>query len=390
MAADGRRGLVSALVALAFALGASAPAPGAEDDDVYTVRNVAVDATADNAAAARARALIDGQRRALQRVYDRVTLEEDAKRLPRSNDRGIESLVQALEVDRERTSKVRYLASLTVRFKADEMRELLRQAGVRYAETRGKPVLLLPVYQEGDDAMLWDDANPWRRAWNAIPTGDGLISIIVPIGDLTDADTIDAKTALEGDSERLGAIAARYRAGEVVVAVAKLVENPDTKAQTLEITTARRGSALGEPAQLAPVAAPVPVDTPVAVEKLLMAAAQRLSRRVEDDWKRANLMSFGGEQQLLLSLPLGGIGDLVEARKRLSELPVVRRVDVMALTPRVARLAVTFSGGAPQLQAALAQKDMTLIPQPPDWTLTIAGKTAPAAPGAEAQPQRAQ
>ena len=389
MAADGRRGLSLAVAALAL-VGVLAPASGAEDDDIYTVRDVPVDATADNAAAARARALADGQRRALQRVYDRVTLEEDAKRLPRSNDRGIESLVQALEVDRERTSKVRYLASLTVRFKADEMRELLRQAGVRYAETRGKPVLLLPVYQEGDDAMLWDDANPWRRAWNAIPTGDGLISIIVPIGDLTDADTIDAKTALEGDSERLGAIAARYRAGEVVVAVAKLVENPDTKAQTLEITTARRGSALGEPAQLAPVAAPVPVDTPVAVEKLLMAAAQRLSRRVEDDWKRANLMSFGGEQQLLLSLPLGGIGDLVEARKRLSELPVVRRVDVMALTPRVARLAVTFSGGAPQLQAALAQKDMTLIPQPPDWTLTIAGKTAPAAPGAEAQPQRAQ
>ena len=54
-----------------------------------------------------------------------------------------------------------------------------------------------------------------------------------------------------------------------------------------------------------------------------------------------------------------------------------------SVTPRVARLMLTFTGATPQLQAALAEKSMALIPQPPDWVLTVAGGEAPAP--AEAQ-----
>jgi hypothetical protein len=395
MAADGRRMLLSAIAAGVAALGALGSAPArAQADDVYTVRQVPVDATAQNAAQARAKALIDGQRKALQRVFDRVALGDDAARLPKPNDRGVESLVQAIEVDRERTSKVRYLAELTVRFKPDALRELLRQSNVRFAETRGKPMLVLPVYQDASGALLWDDANPWRRAWNAVPTGDGLIAVIVPIGDLTDAEAIDAKAALEGDTEKLGIIAARYRAGEVIVAAARLVEDLDAKTQSIEISTVRHGSASdtvtpGPPAA-GPPAPPLPLDTPAAIEQRLAAAARNLAKRIEDDWKRANLMSFDGEQQqLALSLPLQGIADLVEARRRLGELPGIQRVEVTALTPRVARLLLTFSGSAPQLQAALAEKDMALIPQPPDWLLTVGGAKGPAPPPAPGEAQKA-
>jgi len=386
MAADGRRILLAAIAAGAFALGAVAPASrAAEDDDVFTVRQVAVDATAQNAAQARAKALIDGQRKALQRVFDRIALAEDSARLPKPNDRGVESLVQAIEVDRERTSKVRYLAELTVRFKPDALRELLRQSKVRFAETRGKPMLVLPVYQDATAMLLWDDANPWRQAWNALPAGDGLVPVIVPIGDLTDAEAIDAKAAVEGDTEKLGIVAARYRASEVIVATARLVEDLDSKTQSIEIATVRHGSAADTvtpgPAAAVPQTPPMPLDTPAAIERRLSAAARNLARRIEEDWKRANLVSFDGEQQqLALSLPLEGIGDLVEARRRLADLPAVQRVEVTAITPRVARLQLTFSGGTPQLQAALAEKDMTLIPQPPDWLLTVAGPKGPAAP----------
>ena len=92
--------------------------PGAargQADDVFTVRDVAVDATDQTAAAARIKALADGQRRALRQVFERIVLTEDLARQPRLADRQIEALVQALEVNKERTSSVRYLAELTVR-----------------------------------------------------------------------------------------------------------------------------------------------------------------------------------------------------------------------------------------------------------------------------------
>ncbi|MCK6451102.1 MAG: DUF2066 domain-containing protein, partial [Alphaproteobacteria bacterium] len=234
-AGQSRRGAIAAFAALAVALWLGAPAAPlraqglGQADDVFTVR-VPVDTTANTAANARAQALADGQRRALRRVFERIVLTEDMARLPRLNDRAIEGLVRALEVDKERTSAVRYLAELTIRLKPDEVRGLLQQAGLRFAETRSRPVLVLPVLREGDNALLWEETNRWRRVWAEMPAPDGLVPIIVPIGDLTDGETIDAAAALAGDEGKLAAIMQRYRAAAAIVAVAEPPASPQPRA----------------------------------------------------------------------------------------------------------------------------------------------------------------
>lgn len=375
----------------------------AQLDDIFTVR-VPVDKTADTASNARVQALAEGQRLALRRVFERIVLPEDMSRLPRVNERTIEGLVQAFEVDKERTSPVRYLAELTFRFRAGDIRAMLQQAGVRFAETRSRPVVVLPVLREGQAVQLWEETNPWRRAWAELPVADGLVPIIVPIGDLTDADAIDAAAAVAGDKDKINAIMQRYRAGEVIVAIVDPPPRTQPRAG-LKLAAIRHGTALGEEVQgLVPETGVFrAAGTP---EEQLAAAARDMALRIEAVWKRGNVLRFGQEQQIAVNLPLqGGLSDLVVARQRLGEIPTVRRVEVSAFTRQVAHLVVTFSGEPQQLQSALSQRDLTLTTNGAEWQLAVvqpqaqsaapqsaapapAPPPAPAAPPAQAAPAK--
>src|SRR5258708_10237993 len=155
-----------ALLALILSL-AAAPgwAQAVRDSGTFTVRNVAVDRTASTAAAAREAALVDGQRTALRRLFERLVPRSEYRRLPNLPDSRISDVVENFEVQSERTSAVRYIASLTYRFRGDDVRNLLRNANIPFAETYAKPYLVLPVLRDHGGALLWDDRNPARAAW---------------------------------------------------------------------------------------------------------------------------------------------------------------------------------------------------------------------------------
>lgn len=399
---------LAVLVVLAAAWAGSGSA-WAQGDDVFAARGVPVDATAETAAAARIRAVAEGQRRGLRIVFERLTLAEDLAKLPRPNDRQIDALVQAFEVDKERTSAVRYLAELTVRFKPDEMRALLQQAGVRFAETASRPVVVLPVVQSPPvqsprpanapappAPVLWHEDNQWRRVWAEQPGNLGLVPLIVPIGDLADAEAIDAAAALAGDPARLAAIAQRYRAGEVIVSVLTRSEDPRSKATVLQVSATRYRIG-GSSDAVIPETRPVTVPATGNPEERLAAFARDQVRTIEDQWKRSHILRFDQEQRLGMVLPLAALEDLVEARRRLAEVSGVRRVEVTAITRKQARLSVVYSGDPEQLRLAAQQKELMVSPGATEWQLrlgtpaTLPAATPPAsapqASGAAARPQ---
>src|SRR6266478_9483611 len=86
-----RRGamlLLGALCAL------SAPAAAQSRFDVFTIAPVRVDVTAASASTARDQALIEGERRALQMLIERLTLAAGRSRLPQPNSAQLSDLVQ--------------------------------------------------------------------------------------------------------------------------------------------------------------------------------------------------------------------------------------------------------------------------------------------------------
>ncbi len=103
------------------------PAPAQESDEAYSA-TVKVDATADNAAAARELARVDGQRRALAAVIERLSGASEPAKAPKLDDKTITDMVASFEVANEHMSAVRYVADYTFHFRPSKVRRLVRVA----------------------------------------------------------------------------------------------------------------------------------------------------------------------------------------------------------------------------------------------------------------------
>ncbi|MFI4986641.1 MAG: DUF2066 domain-containing protein [Alphaproteobacteria bacterium] len=346
---------------------------GAEPrSDVFAVRDVAVDATAATAAAARDRALATGQRLAFTRLLARLTLKRDARQLPKVGDAALADLTEGFEVQEEKHSPVRYIAKLIYRFKLAGIEELLRSAGVAFAETPSKPVLVLPVLRTGGSAVLWEDPNPWRTTWANQPPADGLVPFIAPVGDINDIADIGAQAASSGDAPKLAAIMTRYGAGSVLVLTAAPRMKADGSLSAVDLAASRYGS--GSDAQVAISSLPArPGET---LDVVLGHAADQVEAEIGERWKMDNLLHFDEAQEAVIAVPIASLDDWVKVRGRLDQVASVKQAMLVYLSRSDARIDVQYLGGLPQLKLALVQHDLLLTEEGEGLMLRLAASAA--------------
>lgn len=356
----GRNGRLFLAVFMAFFM-ATAVARAAS---VFTISDIAVDVTAETASAARDAALVAGQIKARQRLLERMTARSDHGRLPMPTGARLAELIAAFEVGAEKTSSVRYLANLTVHFKPEAVRSLLRSANIPFAETAARPVLVLPVYMVAGAPSLWDELNPWRAAWLALPARDSLAPVIVPISDLADIGSISADQALAGDAERLAEIRDRYGAGSVLIVVATVAADGAQLVLTLQADW--RGALVKERTLVESVAVALPAD----LSSAFGAAAQRMADWVEESWKQDNFLRFDQEAELTAIVPITGMADWLEIRRLLAGVAILRRGTLFELSRTEARIGLSYLGSEEQLSIALAQQNLSLTKGPTSWLLS--------------------
>ena len=338
---------------------------------LYTVSNVAVDATSQSAVQARDIARADGERRAFLTLLQRLTLQQDWSRLPKVSDADLFDLVQDFEVDSERSSTVRYLATLTFRFRPEAVRRLLRDQGIPFTETRSKPLVVLPVLTTGGGSLLWDDPNPWRAAWTKLVVQGGLVPMQVPLGELADVQAIDADQAVKGDKDALAAIGRRYGDDDVLMTQATLSGSGDQR--VVQTTTARYGAGFSDQTWVGSVTA----NAGESDDDLYARVAASVIADVNEAWKKSTLLRSGDTQSLVVVVPVsGGLKSWVTVRERLQSIPTIQRATLLSLTPTDARVEIRYVGDPAQLQLVLSQRDLTLAQGDPDWTLTAKGAAA--------------
>ena len=358
---------LAVVLACVLALGGLAlPAPvRAQGMDVFEVRDVAVDVTAETAAQAREQAYAEGEAGAFRTLLERLTLRIEHEGLPKLKADEIASYIKDFSVADEKTSSVRYLALLSFRFKHEEVRALLNDFGFSFAETVSKPVLVLPVFQHLGALLLWDEPNPWRDAWAARPKRDGLVPTLLPLGDLADIAAIGAEQAMDGDLQRLAAIAGRYGASDTLVVFGVLRVDAAKARQVLDVYFTRYGRQLKEQTEV--VSFPQEKDEPI--PRLLARAAEELISLVEDNWKRDNLLQFERAGEIPVVLPISGLKDWLRVRKQLGGVAVIRRAEMVLLSRERVRLILHFIGETSQLALALEQADLALVQEGGKWFL---------------------
>lgn len=380
-----RRGLFAILATLVATILAGFSASAADRVDIFAV-SVPVDATAANANAARDAARLDGERRAYAALLGRLTLASDAPRLPAANDAMLNDLITGFEVANERRSTVRYLADYTFHFRQDAVERLLREQGIPFAETPSKPLVVLAVLDSDKGPMLWDDPNPWREAWGNAKLPQGLVPFILPLGEVEDVTAIDAAAAESGDDAHLEAISTTYSQGDVLVARATLRQAGEGKAVDVTATRFVPGAPGNEQSWVASFTAnPGESD-----RDLLSRAAAGVAGTVTDAWKQANIIDYSQTGTLVVSVPLTDLLSWVAVRGRLGAVPAIQRLELTALDRQRALVTLHYVGNPAQLRLALAQRDLDLSGNDPDWVLQRRSAAAPAsaasAPPAAATP----
>ncbi len=187
------RAWLAAVAIFAMTVAASSGFSVAQTGGAFKVVGVPIDQTAESAAAARTLALAAGQQEAYRRLVRRLALLGDIGTAPAASPALLREIVSGIAVESEKTSSVRYLASLTVDFDPAAVRKRFLAAGLRWAETQSKPLVVLPVFRTQGTVQLWDRTNIWHQTWRDAPESDGLIRLIVPPGETSDLAAISPR-----------------------------------------------------------------------------------------------------------------------------------------------------------------------------------------------------
>ena len=386
---SGRRALALAFAFLLFAGGGLAVR--AADDDPYSA-TVKVDASNEVIGKARDAARLDGQRRALTALAERLSSGSGAAKLPKLDDKAITDMVASFEVANERMSAVRYVADVTYHFRRDEVDRVLQKAGIGVAgevgASSGKPLVMLPVYQSGAAAMLWDDPNPWREAWAQRPPaasgGTSAVQFAVPLGDASDIAVIDAAKARAGNSAALAKIAQQNGGDEAIVILATprgLGGGPGAsqadKPGGLEVTVRRYRA--GQPVDVH--ADSVTMNPGEARDDFYRRAVAAIAADIEGGWKKGPVPGYSQQGSLTAIMPITGLDDWVRVRERLAGLPAIRKLALVALSLQEATIEIEYLGSVDQLKTSLAETNLELVrgdpPGQQTWRLARSG--APAA-----------
>jgi len=343
-----------------FCLGA------AEIHDPFLVRNLIQDIRDSNLVQARNQALLLGQREAYQVLMQRVTAQADWPRIPKLDDAGIQDLVLDVGIDQEKQGPGRLIATLSVRFKTEGVRKLLRGAGIAYAEWRGRPLMVVPVWQtEAAGTVYAEGPNPWRDLWKA-GTPEGLVALSVPqpgqLGGLAPT------TLATVTPDELAGLLSRLNTSDVLVVIAAPGKS-DNGQLKLDLTVIGQGPLASRLSGQRGLGG----DVGETQEQLMLRAANELARNLDDEWKAGNLLQYDKQGTLMAMAPLGGFDDWLSLRDHLNRATAVRAYELAALSKTEAALVLHYVGEQGQLESMLMQNGLVLTWEDEHWALRGTG-----------------
>lgn len=390
---------------LAVFAGNALASGAASTQDQYLVENIAVDVEGENAIEAREKALTKARRDAFDVLAGRLLEEEEKASLGSIDDQTIASLVNDFEINREKLSSNRYLASVNVRFNQRAVQSYLGrylaapQPDYGYGGTYGgyddpygdsyndsyrvqEPVtasgdvgLVLPWYGEGESAALWREPNPWFAAWKQWTQTDQArdMRLITPIGDITDMQLFNPGKPLNYDQSALIRLLERYGAGYAVIAMADPLPNGMIRIGLYQSTT-------GMPRFIDNIVTPTGTMRgaagffPAIWQSAARAkAAARSNTAVYGEGRTASgrggdITPFARDHTVLVpyeaEIALSGIQEWVGIKQALSITPGIQDMEIKSLSAGKAVIGFRYAGDPEALRAALNRKGMNIYRNP--------------------------
>ena len=343
----------------------SVPPPGPSPAPSYEVTGIRVDVTAENAAAARDKALQDGARQALQQFVDTWVPADKRARYARMSQQQIDDMISDFSIRDEKSSGVRYIATLDYRFKPSRASRLLRDAGVTVPLLPGEapppPIIVVPVLEASIPGVSGD---PWRGAWRSLAERRPERFVV------TRADA-----GVPDDQARLTALVRQMGGESGLVVVATPTLNADGSLAGLDVGFFRQGRSRQASGQVS-----FNPEGGEAIDAFMRRAAAGTEAAVRDAWKRA-APPPPVRSELVAWVPVESLDDWLKMQKALRQVEGVRRVDLTMMTRREMLVSLSYTGSLNELRANLEDADLTLFEA--DGRQLITPDTSPLVPTIE-------
>ena len=417
------------------------PVAQAKAGSVFEVPMVPVSAEAESASDAQAIARDRGRRRAMDILLRRLTAEEDWVYLPQlavgnvapaaegpqpvEPDSGIgdgagppqsepslyersfsggkqpvmldasllPSMEEGFSVFDEKSSARTYSAKISYRFKAEDIRNLLKRAGIPYSESQTRMALVIPVLETQNGDYLWETNNPWARAWLARSLTNELTPMLLPRGDATDMEILPVDAALSFDQDALRRMAERYGVRQVVIAHAFLDEEDGQyrmRGRLLDGYLASSGrnaasfsadnagalyddtAGFGSSGVLVRTSGEQPGralfenffrdkagDFPAMAQR----AVENMVSRYAAGWKAQTLVDHSVTRQVRMNVWVDSLDDFALIRRALEDSPIVQGIETGPISLQGGSITVSVAGDMEQLVADMRQRNVIL------WTV---------------------
>jgi hypothetical protein len=349
------------ILGLCLALGLIAAAQAAEDTP-YTVSKLAVDVTAKNAVAAKAKAMAAAQKHGIDTVLRRVVPFSFSAKLPDLQPQQVETLVNGMAIRKEQYSTTRYIATLDVIFNEQGVKELLASLGIPVSEERAPMISILPLVIDGNKVKSVNE--PWRQAWLDLDLSHGL----TPANVLQPRPELEAgmvRAVLAGDASAFAAVQRDYGSAPLIIAVGQPIDGGrfvtrlagvdgvgrinygrsdkvGKKAPKVAQDAASFAYAVLENRWKATRTAPDPIAAPA---------------NYQEGMPQPQAAPQQGEPGRLVTavVVFAGLKEWQQIRGRLTQVPGLQRLEVNSLSARTASITFDYGGSLGHLQQVLGQ-----------------------------------
>lgn len=343
----------------------------AQTGEALVASEVSVDYTGKDPADARNQAMLQGEKEALLALLLKLTPSGQAEEIIETLDgKRISAMVKGTEVIDEKIGGNRYRARLRVSFDANEISSVIG----RFTESlaSGEQVLsvgaflIIPAFEDETGAMLWEEKNPWREAWKTLALELGSGDVVVPFGDNSDMGIVSRQTLPAATYSSLAPLTSRYGVSDIVILTARY----STKGEmVLNVTKRRINRTRNEINALTYRADPQETR-----DMLLMRAARDvaeglMNKKIEEAAMVAG--PTGGERrEVMLLASITTLASWTDLRSRLSSLPMIDRLELLAMSPKQVDMIVHYRGSPESLAGAIIAKKLRLNQRPEYWVVS--------------------
>lgn len=134
-------------------------------------------------------------------------------------DNVLDSMVSAIEVQKEQIGPNRYIARLTILFDRARAGQAL---GVTGEAMRSPPLLVIPVLTEGGSSAVFEYPTEWQRAWAVFRTADSAIDYVRTSGSGADPMLLNAGQVTRRGRNWWRVLLDLYGAADVIMPLARI------------------------------------------------------------------------------------------------------------------------------------------------------------------------